>query len=126
MVDADQILAFVDAVARFCRPRQIVLFGSYGYGQPTGDSDVDLLIVMPHTGASHRQATRIRLNVEVDFPLDLLVRTPDEIERRLAWNDFFLKEIFERGIVLYDAVDQRMGRQGRRRLRDRAEALALA
>jgi hypothetical protein len=58
---------------------------------------------MPHRGPSYRKATQISLAVDRDFPCDLLVRSPAILERRIKCNDFFLKEITEKGICLYDA-----------------------
>jgi predicted nucleotidyltransferase len=126
MVSSAQILAFAAEVAAAFQPQQIVLFGSYAYGRPTFDSDVDLLVIMPYRGPSHRQAARIRLAVDAPFPMDLLVRSKPEIERRIAANDFFLKEIMERGLVLYAANDPGVGGQSRKRLRRRLAAPSLA
>jgi predicted nucleotidyltransferase len=44
----DQIQAFVDQVAQRFAPLRVILFGSHAYGNPTADSDVDLMVVMPH------------------------------------------------------------------------------
>ena len=56
MVDRAQIREFSRAVAQQFRPKKIVLFGSYAYGKPTKDSDVDLLVIMPRTRAKfHRK-----------------------------------------------------------------------
>ncbi len=76
-----------DEIARECRPQRIVLFESYAYGQPTPDSDVDLLIVTPFAGSATEQAIRISGRLDHRFPIDLLVRTPQGIRQRLAWND---------------------------------------
>ena len=104
MIDHAQIRKFSEAVARKFRPEKIILFGSYGYGQPTEDSDVDLLVIMPRTRAhGERMSVRIRHAVPRDFPLDLLVRTPAEVSKRLRWGDFFLREVMEKGEVLYEA-----------------------
>jgi predicted nucleotidyltransferase len=126
VVDAQNILRLADDVALKVSPRRIILFGSYAYGTPTVDSDVDLLVLMDYCGSSHHQATRIRQLLDVDFPMDLLVRSEPEVERRIGWNDFFLKEIMEKGIVLYAADDARVGAKGRRRLRRRLAAAAVA
>src|SRR5438876_8310668 len=69
------IRRFAREVAERFRPEKIILFGSYAYGQPHADSDVDILIVMPARNELD-QAVRISLAVEHNFPLDLLVRTP--------------------------------------------------
>jgi predicted nucleotidyltransferase len=126
MVEVADILTFVDAVAAKFKPQRIVLFGSYGYGTPTQDSDVDILVVMNYRGPSHHKSIKIRCEVPRGFPMDLIVRSPAEIRRRVAGNDFFLEEITERGLVLYASDDRRMGEQGRRRLRRRFAAAAVA
>jgi len=106
MVDSARIRQFCDAVAKRFHPRKIILFGSHAYGRPRPGSDVDLLVIMPRTRhRGERMSVRIRHAIRRDFPLDLLVRTPSEVARRLRWGDFFLQEILEKGKVLYEAAD---------------------
>ncbi|MDB5319076.1 MAG: Nucleotidyltransferase domain protein [Phycisphaerales bacterium] len=126
MVDPADILEFVDAVADKFRPQEIVRFGSYAYGITTADSDVDLLVITNYRGASVDKVVKIRTAVPRTFPMDLLVRSKSEIRRRISWNDFFLKEITEKGLVLYDADDRRVGAQGLRRFRRRFATAAVA
>ena len=85
------------------QPEKIILFGSYAYGMPTPDSDVDLLVIM-ETTAPHveRYLSVSRLLRPRLFPVDILVRTPGEIERALRSGDFFIQEILSRGRVLYE------------------------
>lgn len=116
MVDEKSIVDLSQAIARAFRPERIILFGSYAYGRPTPDSDVDLLVIMPFRGHGARKAAEILNQVRSRMPVDLLVRTPAEIRRRLAWNDFFLQEVMEKGRVLYESTHPRMGGQGGRRL----------
>ena len=104
MVKRSQIRAFSEAVAREFRPRKIVLFGSYAYGRPTKDSDVDLLVIMTRTrDRGERMSVRILHAIPRDFPLDLLVRTPADVAKRLRWKDPFICEAIENGEVLYEA-----------------------
>jgi predicted nucleotidyltransferase len=103
MVTRRQIRAYAREIARHFRPQRIILFGSHAYGKPTADSDVDLLVIMPHRGRGAEKATEIRLKVRAPFPMDLLVRSPQKIRQRLAWGDFFIEEILENGEVLYEA-----------------------
>jgi predicted nucleotidyltransferase len=91
-----------DIVRKF-HPQRIILFGSYAYGQPTRESDVDLLVIMQTTLRPIEQTVAIRQAVNTPFPMDLLVRTPEQIERRLSLGDYFFKEIVSRGRVLYEA-----------------------
>lgn len=95
-------------IAREFRPQRIILFGSYAYGKPTSDSDVDLLVIMPLNGRPTEKAVEISSRLEHRFPIDLLVRSPEEVRRRLAWNDFFLREATEKGVVMYESADAGM------------------
>src|SRR5687768_12405004 len=83
-------------VAERFQPERIILFGSYAYGKPHKDSDVDLLVVMPAYDEIN-QAVRIREKTEHHFPLDLIVRTPHNMQWRLAEGDWFLREIVSKG-----------------------------
>lgn len=101
-------------VERF-HPDRIILFGSHAYGEPDDDSDVDLLVIMPAKNMVN-QAVKIRLAVDYDFPLDLIVRTPEYLEERLKMDDWFVREILSRGKVLYEKGHTRMDAKGRIRL----------
>jgi len=90
-------------VERF-QPDKIILFGSYAYGQPHADSDVDMLVVMPACDEIN-QAVRIRQKTDHPFPLDLIVRTPENLSWRLEEGDWFLREIVSKGKVLYEKTD---------------------
>jgi len=105
VIDRAQIQAFSQAVAREFRPEKIVLFGSYAYGTPTEDSDVDLLVVMPFDRRQGRKSLEIRQRIPAGFPLDLIVRTPDFIAQRLEWGDCFTQEILTKGMVLSEAAN---------------------
>jgi uncharacterized protein len=106
MVERAKINTFCNAVAKRFRPQKIILFGSYAYGKPTADSDVDLLVVMNRTRhRGERMSFRIRKAIDAEFPMDLLVRTPAFIAKRLAWKDCFTEEIIRKGKVLYEAFD---------------------
>ncbi|MFI5381351.1 MAG: nucleotidyltransferase domain-containing protein [Tepidisphaerales bacterium] len=126
MVNASDISRLCDEIASTRGVQRVMLFGSYAYGSPTDDSDVDFLVVKPYRGASYRAASRIRITVRANMSTDILVRSPAEIRRRLKLNDFFIREIMEKGIVLYDSNDTRMGAEGRRRLRRRLHSAPLA
>jgi predicted nucleotidyltransferase len=126
MVDPASILRFVDSVVEKFHPDRVILFGSYAYGEPTNDSDVDLLLVMPYRGVWHAVATKVRLAVPRDFPMDLMVRSEAEMRRQIKQGDIVLNEIATKGIILHEASDARVGRQGRSRLRRRFAAAAVA
>ena len=70
MVARHAIKRFSDEIARRFKPEKIVLFGSYAYGKPTPDSDVDLLVVMPYDRRKGRMSLRILEAMDYNFPLD--------------------------------------------------------
>lgn len=101
-VPVSEIRKYVHKVAQRFDPDRIILFGSHAYGEPTSDSDVDLLVVMEFESRPVDMAYEIRRVVESSFPLDLLVRRPSDLRRRIELGDFFLKEIIENGKILYE------------------------
>jgi len=85
------------------KPEKIILFGSYAYGIPTPHSDVDLLVVLKTNASLKDRSWQVsRLLLPRLFPVDILVKTPREIEKALKSRDFFLREILTRGKVLYE------------------------
>ncbi len=109
MVDPESITALSDSIVQSFAPERIILFGSYAYGIPTEESDVDILVIMNYEGQSVRKAIEILQTVKPHMPLDLIVRSSEEVRQRLIWNDFFLREIMEKGKVLYESPHGRMG-----------------
>lgn len=101
-----KISAVVKEIAGRFRPDKVILFGSYAYGEPTQDSDVDLLVIMKTEQRPVEQASTIRRTVDFPFPVDLLVRTPEQVEERLTMGDSFIKEIVSHGKVLYEAYHE--------------------
>lgn len=102
MVERHRIDAFVDELSTQFHPTRVILFGSHAAGHPTNDSDVDLLVIMRHDGPPAMKAAEIRKQIHAGFPLDLVVRSPSEIRRRLATGDVFIREVIEQGQPLYE------------------------
>lgn len=93
----------IQKIVQALNPEKIVLFGSYAYGMPNPHSDVDLLVIMKTKASLKERSWAVsRLLLPRPFPVDLLVKTPKEVEKALESGDFFLKEILTRGKVLYD------------------------
>ncbi|MBU1118843.1 nucleotidyltransferase domain-containing protein [Patescibacteria group bacterium] len=84
-------------------PEKIILFGSFAWGKPSPDSDVDFFIVKDTKKPRRMRQRELRAKL---FPpgmaLDLLVYTPDEVQKRGA-NDFFVQEIIQKGKTLYES-----------------------
>jgi uncharacterized protein len=98
--------AVVERIARELDPDKIILFGSYAYGMPTPDSDVDLLVIMETTASTKDRYLAVSdLIYPRPFPVDILVKTNDEISRAIAKGDFFIREIVTQGKVLYERTE---------------------
>ncbi len=102
MVSMEEIEALARRIAEQFQPEKIILFGSYAYGNPTPDSDVDLLVIMDFEGHSARKAAEIRYYLNPAFPLDVLVKKPQDAIARAAAGDFFVQDVLEEGKVLAD------------------------
>lgn len=109
MIERQTIHDFCQRVVEIFQPVKIILFGSYAYGKPSFDSDVDLLVILPFTGSSAQKSAEILNQIEPPFAIDLLVRTPEQIQERLELGDFFIQEITQKGEILYEATYARVG-----------------
>ncbi len=82
---------------------KIILFGSYVSGKPTKDSDLDLLVIV---NTKEKGIKRYALVSELleprKIPMDIIVKTPDEIKNRTKMFDPFIKNILKTGRVLYE------------------------
>jgi predicted nucleotidyltransferase len=103
MITMRQIEDVSGRIAAQFEPERILLFGSYAWGAPSPDSDVDLLVILPFEGKAVAKSVEMRLKIKPPFPVDLLVRTPEKIHERLALGDPFIRSILEKGKVLYEA-----------------------
>lgn len=103
---SETLPAAVARIAQALDPEQVILFGSYALDTATPHSDVDLLVVMETDAPGRDRSWAVsRLLIPRPFPVDILVRTPQEIDRALAKGDFFIQEILARGLVLYERPD---------------------
>lgn len=92
-----------ERIIRKCQPQKIILFGSYAYGHPKKDSDIDLLVVLEKPEDRHERYVKVDKAIgEHILPLDLIVRSPKEIKERLKIGDWFFMEVMKKGFPLYD------------------------
>ena len=101
-----QVREFVRRLAGEFSPERVILFGSHARGSASDDSDVDLLVIMPTRKRTIQQALEIRRRLACPFALDLLVKTPKEVNRRLALHDIFMTTIMTEGKTLYESSRQ--------------------
>jgi predicted nucleotidyltransferase len=102
LVAMNRITRFGKRIGEEFGAERVILFGSHAKGKATKDSDVDLLVIADFEGRSIDQSVKIRMQLRPGFPVDLLVRTPQMIERRLRLGDDFIKDIVRGGKVLYE------------------------
>ena len=100
----EAILEIVQRVVEGYGPRKVILFGSYAYGEPNEDSDIDLLIIKNTKKRPIDRWLEVKKLLRgrvLRLSVSPLVYTEEEIEDRIAMRDFFVKEILERGELLY-------------------------
>jgi hypothetical protein len=105
-VTEESLGAIVQRLVPALHPHKIIVFGSYVYGDPSPDSDVDLLVILDTQARPVDRYLRVsRLLRPRPFPLDILVKTPEEVTRAMAQGNPFIVEILTQGRVLYERAD---------------------
>lgn len=103
---AESELALRQAVERIAtrfHPDKVILFGSRARGQGRVDSDADLLVIMRVDGSKRQQAVQIDLALEgIPIPIDLIVVTPEEVEKYRDVTGTIIREAVREGKVLYE------------------------
>ena len=104
MITQEQIEEIVERIASNHRPEKIILFGSYAYGIPDEDSDLDLLVVVESSSQPrYKRAREIRKHLWgiAEVPIDILVYTQREIDEWKEVEEAFITSIMKKGRVLY-------------------------
>jgi len=105
MIASTTIDYFVrDLVSQF-NPVRVILFGSHSDGRATEDSDVDLLVEMPVVRPGLADAARMVATLKPNFMVDLIVRTPEQVNLRIAQGDRFLQQAVKKGKILYETAN---------------------
>lgn len=102
--ETDFFKRLVDKLRKDYDPERIILFGSYAYGAPGRDSDIDLLIIKKTKEPLHRRIINVRRLLSPlrrGVGLDVIVLTPEELRTRIKIGDQFMEEIMTEGKVLY-------------------------
>lgn len=101
---SDELLAEItDRIVRKFKPHKLILFGSYVWGKPRKDSDIDLFVIMNSTERPGPRSVPVAMEARVPFlPMDLMVYTPEEVANRLAIGDDFIERIMTSGRILYE------------------------
>jgi predicted nucleotidyltransferase len=92
-------------IAKRYNPEKIILFGSSVIGKDSKESDIDLLIIK---NSEKKRPFRVKKIFEAirgmnrNYPLDAIVYTPVEVQERLSKGDYFIRNVFREGKVLYE------------------------
>ena len=103
-----EIERIVKRIAEGYQPLKVILFGSHAWGQPREDSDIDLLIVKETSDRFIDRWVRVRKLIADParrIPVEPLVMTSEELDRRIARADQFFREIVGRGKILYQSLN---------------------
>jgi predicted nucleotidyltransferase len=109
-ITEEQIRRLCQAIAEHFSPEKIILFGSYAYGIPRADSDVDLLVIMHHQERNTQVAMKIWQITQPNFPVDLIVRSPQEIDWRYREFDPLIRMAIDKGIKMYEQSHPRVAK----------------
>ena len=93
----------VNQIVAGFHPKKVILFGSYAYGVPNSDSDLDLLVVLEDVDNPLRTAARISAEIDHPVPIDIVVFDANVLLDAVARKAVFATEITSRGKVLYEA-----------------------
>jgi predicted nucleotidyltransferase len=99
------ILDIAEKIKKNYNPEKIILFGSFAYGKPIKDSDIDMLIVKRTKKKSMDRWMEVRKMMHDPnrgIPFSPLILTPEELKYRLSLGDDFFREILDRGKILYE------------------------
>jgi predicted nucleotidyltransferase len=103
LIPAETVAAVVRAIAERFSPERIILFGSYASSRPTPDSDLDLLVIMPSDLPPYKRSVPLRLLFRpAPCALDVLVYTPEEVERWNGTVNHIITEALRSGRVVYE------------------------
>ena len=102
----DVVYGLVKRLVSEYAPQKIILFGSYAFGRPNQDSDIDLFIIKETSEKLPQRMDRVRkllTGTHRGIPFDPIILTPQEVDQRLKAGDQFIAEIIQRGEVLHAA-----------------------
>lgn len=98
----EKIQKIADRIVAEYKPEKIILFGSYAWGKPHKDSDLDFLIIKKTDDPILKRMSDVdRLFMRREFAMDFLVYTPKQIEKRKQMEDTFVINVLNKGKVLY-------------------------
>ncbi|MBN1351644.1 nucleotidyltransferase domain-containing protein [candidate division KSB1 bacterium] len=112
-----KLMDITQTIVKYYKPEKIILFGSYAEGNPSPESDLDLLIIKQTNTPIRKRTREIRKYLRgAKIGIDLLVYTQNEIDKWLSVETAFTTQILKKGILLYDSqkgINTRMAQKSR-------------
>lgn len=103
MIGKDKISEIVDRIASGYNPDKIILFGSYATENPNNNSDLDLLVIKHSDLPRPQRTVQVRKMLSgLMIPIDLIVYTPEEIQKSKDNRFSFVYEVLNTGKILYE------------------------
>lgn len=106
-MDIENFLSEITSILKQYGSEKIILFGSYAYGIPKKDSDIDLLVIK---NIPENETRNFRLTLKkalwykfgkLNYSFDIIVDDEQRINERILMGDLFYKEIYSNGRILY-------------------------
>jgi len=102
MTKEKEIKRITDVIVEKYQPEKIYLFGSFAWGTPTKNSDVDIFVVKRSKKSSIEMMQEVyEIIFGVSGAVDVLVYTPEQLEIRKELGDPFVLRIINNGKLLY-------------------------
>lgn len=103
MIDISVIDNISDRIAKFLKPDKIILFGSYAYGNPSEDSDIDFFIIKDSDISRPERSIGLRKELfGTMLPMDIIVYTNEEVNKSMSAKSGFVYDVMTKGRVLYE------------------------
>lgn len=104
-ISYDVLQIIKDEIIHTIQPEKIILFGSYAYGSPDENSDIDILVIKESSKRRIERFCEVRriLRDIKGVSIQPIVLTPKEIEERVRLKDDFILEVLDKGIFLYES-----------------------
>ena len=104
MIDLEKLKPLIIEKLKPLNPEKIIIFGSYAYGNPTEDSDLDICVVEKNYKNKFEEKRKIREALkDIDISKDILNPKHDEYEFYKNECGSVYKDINDKGIILWSS-----------------------
>ena len=103
LITPETINGVAKAIVENFHPEKIILFGSYASGTPTPESDLDFMVVMDSDQPRYRRSSPLRLLFRpTPCPMDIIVYTPEEVDKWNGTTNHIVTIAHKTGKVMYE------------------------